>query len=111
MRRYKKRKQVFSYEYWRAVIGAMGRGRRALKNISPCLLADSIQVPVYLFHGESDSIVPCEHTSRFVEALEKRNKRYQVKIFAKEDHSIDSKNNAAYIVDRAAAFFRGAMKE
>jgi dipeptidyl aminopeptidase/acylaminoacyl peptidase len=47
---------------------------------------DAINCPVLLIHGEDDDVIPARHTLRLAEALEKRHKPFEVKLFPREGH-------------------------
>tara|TARA_R110002073_G_scaffold19336_4_gene70684 strand:+ start:14295 stop:16367 length:2073 start_codon:yes stop_codon:yes gene_type:complete len=57
-------------EYWRETIGDPRSERARLDATSPVNLADRFQVPVLLFHGDNDHIVPVSHGREMAAALE-----------------------------------------
>ena len=65
------------YEYWVNHIGHPSRDKDAIYAVSPARLADKVQVPVLLIHGQEDSVVPIEQSEIMAEALKEAGKTYQ----------------------------------
>lgn len=76
-----------TFDYWTDSIGDLKTEREKLKNISPVNNADRIQVPVFLFHGSLDSVVPFEEAKRMEKALKKTKRNYQFVTLKGEGHS------------------------
>ncbi len=58
------------HDYWVELLGHPRRDRDFLRETSPVRLADRIQRPVYLLHGDADQVVPVEQSRAMAEALE-----------------------------------------
>jgi dipeptidyl aminopeptidase/acylaminoacyl peptidase len=69
-----------------ARIGDPGRDRAQLIMTSPVNRAADIAVPVLLFHGRQDVLVPVRHAETLAAALERARKPYDLTIYADEGH-------------------------
>lgn len=57
------------YEYWIELLGHPREDRAFIRETSPVNLAADMSIPIYLFHGDADQIVPVEQSRVMVEAL------------------------------------------
>jgi len=55
-------------------------------SISPIEVADKVNVPVLLIHGEDDQRVPVSHAKKYVDKLEEYNKNYEYVELQDADH-------------------------
>ena len=63
-----------SYEYWSRHIGDLEKDAQDIVRVSPVHLADNIDDPVLIHHGDIDFIVPYEQGPMMVKAMEKAGK-------------------------------------
>ena len=108
---YKKEKNDFNYEFWKAVVGDPKNEKKHLKKISPINNIKNINRPIFLFHGENDRIVPVEQTTKFIEKAEKLDKKIDFKIIQDEDHSISENRNKEFILRKSIQFFKENSNE
>ena len=87
--------------YLREVIG---KDDAALDANSPDKLADKIDVPVLLVHGEMDQRAPIEQFQAMRAALDAENKPYQVLIKPGEGHGFYDEKNVVEFYDTLQAF-------
>lgn len=66
-----------SYLYWVEHIGHPSKDKDAIEAVSPARLADRIQRPVMLIHGEDDYVVPIEQSEFMEKAMKKAGKPYE----------------------------------
>lgn len=62
------------YLYWVAQIGDPKKDKDAIRAISPAKLADRVNIPILLIHGENDGVVPDEQSLIMQKALTKAGK-------------------------------------
>jgi dipeptidyl aminopeptidase/acylaminoacyl peptidase len=62
------------YTWWTKLIGNQKDDRKKIDAISPVKAAANFKAPVLLIHGNDDTIVPFEHSSRMESALKKAGK-------------------------------------
>ena len=53
---------------------------------SSILFTDQINCPLLLIHGERDEVVPVRHTLQLAEALRRKNKPFELRLFPNEGH-------------------------
>lgn len=63
-----------AFEYWTRSIGDMKTDRDALAAISPTLMANRFEAPVFLIHGTEDEIVQVSHSEDMYDALKRAGK-------------------------------------
>ena len=63
--------------YWRGHIGDIIEDRDDLLAHSPAKLADRIKIPMFIFHGEDDEIVPIEQSRIMMAAMERAGKPFE----------------------------------
>ena len=68
----------------------IGTDKKQLKETSPRLLAESIQVPVLLAHGSKYPVVPVQQSRLMESALEKHNNEFEYLEFKDGDHFLSS---------------------
>lgn len=66
-----KARQYINYKVAKEQIGS---NRKQLKENSPVRLAEKINIPVLLVHGDQDRVVRVEHSRKMLKVLEKHNK-------------------------------------
>ena len=75
---------------------------------SPLQNAARIAAPVLMFHGTLDQNVRVEHARRMDEALKAAGKKSELVTFDGLEHSLMDSNVRAHMLDRIAAFLKGA---
>lgn len=105
LKKYKKDDSYFAYEFWKTAIGDPRREKEALKRISPIYNVDSMAVPLMLFHGEMDAIIPEEDVKRFEEALRRSGNDAEVHIIDNEGHSFSNNSKISYVLEKTLRFF------
>jgi dipeptidyl aminopeptidase/acylaminoacyl peptidase len=79
-----------SYKYWREHIGDPRKDKDAIDAVSPAHLADRVQVPVLLIHGDKDGVVPVEQFEIMEKALKKADKDFDTLRMEEAGHSYRS---------------------
>jgi dienelactone hydrolase len=62
--------------YWEELLGNRRQDRDEIAAYSPVNVADQISVPVFLFHGDADEIVPVEQSRDLARAMESAGTQY-----------------------------------
>ena len=78
---------------------AIGTNRRALKSMSPDLLAENFLSPVLLMHGEKDRVVDVVHSRRMADALRAERKSFEYEEFEGGDHHLSRESNRKEALD------------
>jgi dipeptidyl aminopeptidase/acylaminoacyl peptidase len=76
--------------YWLRFMGADGLKDPDLATISPAKLADQVDIPILLIHGEDDTVVPYEQSQIMATALKKAGKPVELVTLKGEDHWLSS---------------------
>jgi dipeptidyl aminopeptidase/acylaminoacyl peptidase len=77
-----------AHAYWVESIGDPQQERQRLYNTSPLNLADQITVPVFLFHGSADRIVPVSQSRNMADALEAAGVEHHYEEYRGSGHSL-----------------------
>jgi dipeptidyl aminopeptidase/acylaminoacyl peptidase len=93
-----------SFLYWQTSIGDHVGGRGKLEAISPALNASKLKVPVLLFHGEEDGIVPFSHYEEMEAALEAAGVNYHSFKLKYEGHSYWELENEMFVWETIGRF-------
>ena len=72
--------------YWLRFMGAEGLKDPDLAAISPAKLADKVEIPILLIHGQDDTIVPYVQSTLMADALKKAGKPVELVTLPSEDH-------------------------
>ncbi|MCY7389602.1 MAG: S9 family peptidase [Burkholderiales bacterium] len=83
---------------------ALGENRADLESISPARLAEKINVPVFLAHGEKDEIAPPEQAEAMHAALNKAGKVHEWMMVPKEGHGFHVEKNRIAFYEKLEAF-------
>jgi dipeptidyl aminopeptidase/acylaminoacyl peptidase len=78
--------------------------RAFLNGISPIHNVSSIDVPLFIFHGEQDTRVLVDQPRKMVEALEKNNKTYRYIEASDEGHNPTKPWNIIYVMSAQMSF-------
>lgn len=94
-------------EQWsRDYIGDYQTEYDALKLISPVFLAEKLQRPLLLLHGDQDDVVDIEQSARFKFSLDKANKQVNFIKLEKMGHSVNSTEEAERLLAPSLEFLR-----
>ncbi len=77
-----------------------------LKSQSPVYLAQQLQRPIFIAHGEADRIVDIEHAYRLGLMLQTYKKPFQWKVYPDWGHSLVDEDVSADLFDRIVTFVR-----
>lgn len=105
LKKYKKDDAYFSYEFWKTAIGDPKKEKHTLMRISPINNVANMKVPLLVFHGEMDGIVPEADVERFEKALRKQNNLAEVQIIDNEGHTFSNNNNITYVLEKSLRHF------
>jgi dipeptidyl aminopeptidase/acylaminoacyl peptidase len=72
--------------YWTRFMGADSSGDAVLAKYSPDKLADVVNVPVLLVHGQDDTVVPIEQSRLMADALQRAGKPVELVVLKSDDH-------------------------
>lgn len=98
-------KEGIAYRYWRSILNA-NDFKEDEPHIEPIKRAGEINRPLYIMHGNRDSIVPVEHTEDMVRALEKNDKEFDVMYFPLASHSYWPDSSRITRLNQTENFFR-----
>lgn len=93
------RRQHRSEEY-----GFLEHDREMLERISPLNHVDEITAPLMVIHGRNDPRVPLYEAEQIVDALRKRQRTVQLRVFDSEGHGLSKRENRITGYAAAAAF-------
>ncbi len=95
-----------AYRYWTESIGEENEDRSDLDANSAALNADSVGMPVLLFHGKDDGIVDVNQSQFFKNALSSAGKSYEYYEFADTGHGIVtfSNDDLKFMFERVDSF-------
>ncbi len=99
----------FAYEFWKTAVGDPRKERDALKNLSPRYRLGELRVPILMFHGELDSIIPSEQAEKFSNDVKRKAKNIEVRIINDEGHSFTNTSNKIYILEKSLRFFESNL--
>ncbi|MEO0607658.1 MAG: alpha/beta fold hydrolase, partial [Pseudomonadota bacterium] len=85
-------------------IGDAWRDRDELRAHSPIYLADQMEIPIFLAHGQADTIVHVQHGIKMLQALSKAGKEVDEVAFALGDHSLSHSAYRQRLFVRLVAF-------
>jgi dipeptidyl aminopeptidase/acylaminoacyl peptidase len=96
-------RRTTSMRYW---LRFMGDDRKSadLKAISPAQLADQVDIPILLIHGQDDTIVPFEQSQAMADALKKAGKPVALVPLKGEDHWLSRGTTRLQMLTEAVAF-------
>ena len=96
-------RRTTSMRYW---LRFMGDDRQSadLKAISPAQLADQVDIPILLIHGQDDTIVPFEQSQAMADALKKAGKPVSLVPLKGEDHWLSRGTTRLQMLTEAVAF-------
>lgn len=90
--------------YWNRFMGGEGRNDRTLDERSPRYLADRVQGPILLIHGDDDTVVPFEQSQLMANALRDAGKPYELVHLEGEDHWLSYPETRKAMLTRLMAF-------
>lgn len=93
-----------SIDYWEKLYGVEVSDKDALKAISPAYHAESFQAPVLLIHGEQDTSVKIDQSSRMNRALRKAKKDVTFIKLKGEDHWLTQEESRVETLRAVAEF-------
>lgn len=77
----------YAYRYWTSHIGDLVEDREEIEAYSPITHVNAIQRPMFIFHGESDRIVPIEQSRVMMAAMDRAGKPYEWHEMEQTGHS------------------------
>ncbi len=110
LKHYKKNENWFAYEFWQEVIGLAKQNKKQIESISPYYRIDDIKIPLLVFHGDLDAIVPKEQAEDFKKLIEKKKLDIPVKIIQSEGHGWDMVSSNTYFVEKSLELFKANKK-
>lgn len=103
MKKQKKDRNHFSYEFWNTALG--DKKSKYLSQISPINLVKELNNPILIFHGKRDGIISVEQSKEMDKELKKYNKKSKLEILNSEGHTIKDSNTMGYVLDKIFTFF------
>ncbi len=108
---YKKNENWFAFEFWQEVIGLSKHNKKYIESISPYYRVDDLKIPLLVFHGDLDAIVPKEQAEDFKKLVEKKKLNIPVKIIQSEGHGWDMVSSNTYFTEKSLELFRANKKK
>ena len=96
----------FESRYHETLVGEWPARRARYRLRSPLEAADRIRVPVLLFHGGRDTVVPAAQSEDMVNALELRGVSVEYERFEDEAHGFRKSGTITRALERELAFYR-----
>ena len=90
--------------YWLRFMGADGVKDPDLAAISPARLADKVEIPILLIHGQDDTVVPYVQSTLMADALKKAGKPVQLVTLTGEDHWLSRGTTRLQMLNAVVAF-------
>jgi dipeptidyl aminopeptidase/acylaminoacyl peptidase len=75
-----------------------------LAAISPARLADRVEIPILLIHGQDDTVVPYVQSTLMADALKKAGKPVQLVTLTGEDHWLSRGATRLQMLNAVVAF-------
>ncbi|MEN0038657.1 MAG: alpha/beta fold hydrolase [Cellvibrio sp.] len=110
LKHYKKEDLWFAYEFWQDLIGVKQQGKKFVDSISPYQRIDDIKIPLLIFHGDRDNIIPKEQAEDFKKLVEKKKLNIPVRIIQSEGHGWDLVSSNTYFVEKSVELFQANKK-
>ncbi|WP_157672134.1 S9 family peptidase [Cellvibrio sp. PSBB006] len=107
---HKKEDHWFAYEFWSDVIGLKTKGKDHIKSLSPLHRMEEIKVPLLVFHGELDTIIPKDQPEAFKKMVEKKKLTIPVTILKSEGHGLGLVSSKVYFSEKAIEHFKRHKK-
>ncbi len=96
----------FEARYTESLIGPWPEARALYEARSPLRHAERIRVPVILFHGLDDRVVPARQSEQMVEALRRGGLETELHLFEGEGHGFRDSGVLTAVLEATEAFFR-----
>ena len=80
-----------------------------LKKISPIFEVNALIKPLYIIHGEIDTVVDIEHAYRLKLLLEKNSKAFEWRIVPKMGHSFETAQQGLEVFSTAVDFINRSL--
>lgn len=97
------------YAYWTEQLGDYRDDREAINAVSPVNLAESLEIPLFMFHGGEDPIVPVSHSENLADEFDDAGVPYELLVVDDMGHDWGSANNQRQIMQDIARFLDGAL--
>lgn len=110
LKHYKKEELWFAYEFWQDLIGVKQQGKKFVESISPYQRVDDIKIPLLIFHGDRDNIIPKKQAEDFKKLVEKKKLNIPVRIIQSEGHGWDLVSSNTYFVEKSVELFQANKK-
>lgn len=110
LKHYKKEENWFAYEFWQDLIGVEQQGKKYIESISPVNRIDELKIPLLVFHGELDNVVPKEQAEDFKKIVEKKKLNIPVRIIQAEGHGWDLVSSNTYFAAKSIELFKANQK-
>lgn len=89
-----------------AEYGDLEHDREMLERISPLNHIDNVEAPLLVIHGKNDPRVPLFEAEQVVEALQKRGREVELKVYDNEGHGLSKRPNRIDGYATAGAFLK-----
>lgn len=103
---------AFETDYTAQLLGGSKEERPDLYwDLSPHFLLDQLQVPMILFHGAEDKVVPPTLSREIAGKLEELGMEHEYHEYPGEGHGFRQKEHQIHSLEREVAFYRRIMEE
>lgn len=90
--------------------GSLATDRKFLRQFSPIHFVDRIQTPLFVVHGANDPRVPLNEAEQIVDALQRRSRPVEFRVFSDEGHGIAKLTNRLALYPEMVAFLDRYLK-
>lgn len=101
----------FEKLYMEQLVGKYPEEKAIWESRSPINSVDTINVPLIIFQGEDDQIVPKNQSVMIYEALQKRGIRSELHIYPGEEHGFRQSHNIIHSLNREVEFYLEQFKQ
>jgi dipeptidyl aminopeptidase/acylaminoacyl peptidase len=92
--------------HWDRFVGLSGPHDPVADTLAPIRHGDAINIPVLLFHGKDDTVVPYEQSTVMNDALRHAGKQVERVTLAHEDHWLSRSKTRLQMLETSARFLR-----
>jgi len=94
----------FERRYTDSLIGPLPEAAEVYRQRSPIFFAEAIRVPLAIFHGEDDQVVPLSNSKEIAAALSRRGVPHILHVYAGEGHGFRKPETISHLYREIESF-------